>query len=73
MHGQEIHQTFQKSGRIVSSGSFVRDIFEGIERKAGRQLVDGMRAELSSDKSIRTEDEGKSQEIFGRYNCNLCE
>lgn len=66
-----VHQTFQESDRIVwivCSGSFVRDVFEGIELKAGRQQVDGMRDELGSDKSIRIEDEGKSQEIFGRYN-----
>lgn len=73
MHVQEIHQTFQKSDRIVSSGGFVGDIFEGTELQAGRQLVDGIRDELRSDKSIRTEYEKKSQEIFGRHNCNLCE
>lgn len=73
VHVQEIHQTSQKSDRIVSSGSFVRDRFEGTELQAGRQLVDGIRDELHSDKSIGTEDEGKGQEIFGRHNCNLCE
>lgn len=72
MHTKGIHQMFQGSDRIVwivLSGSFVRDTLEGIELKAERQSVDGMRdEELRSDRSIRIGREGKIQKILWRCN-----
>lgn len=47
----------------------MRDTLEGIELKAERQSVDGMRdEELSSDRSIRIGREGKIQKILWRCN-----
>lgn len=57
---------------IVCSGSFLRDIFEGIELKAGRQLVDEIRdEELNSGQSIRIGDEGKYSDLSGSSLSNV--
>lgn len=59
-----IHQTFKESDRlvwVVQSGSFVKDVFEGIELISRWNEVRD-----STGKSIKIGDEGIFRKDFGR-------
>lgn len=63
-----IHQTFKESDRlvwVVQSGSFVKDVFEGIELKAGRLISRWNEVRDSTGKSIKIGDEGIFRKDFG--------